>query len=364
MSRFWNQTTKGLSPYVAGEQPSADRRVIKLNTNENPYPPTPRVREYLREVDPTILRKYPDPSSTKLREAIAKFYDVAPDQVFCGNGSDEVLALAFRAFFETGADAPPLSVCDVTYSFYPVYAKLYDIPLRIIPLKPDYTVDVEAFLERSGGVVLANPNAPTGMATPAAELIRIIESDPDRVVLIDEAYVGFGTDTLAKLIEKYDNLLVVGTVSKSRSLAGLRVGYAIGSRQLVDGLCRVRDSFNSYPVDSLAAAIALFSFEDKKWYDETRARIVKTREEAVATLRDMGFRVLDSSTNFVFAEPPDGACSAATLYQKLKERDILVRYFSKPRIEGFLRISVGDDCEMRALTAAIGEILAEEGVKK
>ena len=382
MSQFWNQTTKNLIPYVAGEQPKEGQKIIKLNTNENPYPPAPGIKDFLQNYDPAMLRKYPDPASCELRKEIASFYQVHEDQVFCGNGSDEVLAIAFQAFFETGKLAKPISFCDITYSFYPVYAQLYDIPTHIIPLADDFTVDVSAFLKPSGGVVLANPNAPTGIALSVSQIERILESHPDRLVLIDEAYGAFGKESMIPLIEKYPNLLVTGTVSKAFSLAGLRIGYAIGSQPLIEGLCKVRDSFNSYPVDSLALKIAAIAFKDRNWFEINREKIVKTREYVCSELEKIGFRVLPSQANFIFVQvhcqsvqannsvksgfEVEGISSemftserkpdARTLYQILKKKGILVRYFDKHRINDYLRISIGSDDEMDTLIAEIRNI--------
>ena len=358
MSRFWNKKTAELTPYVAGEQPGNEQRVIKLNTNENPYPPTAAVKDFLESFDPAELRKYPDLRSMELRCEIASFYDVEPENVFCGNGSDEVLALSFQTFFESGASARPVCVCDISYSFYPVYARAYDIPIRVIPLRSDFSVDTGAFLEPSGGVVLANPNAPTAMVTEEEKLIQIISSRPERVVLIDEAYAGFGVESLAPLIRKYDNLLVVGTASKSRSLAGLRVGWAIGSLELIDGLCRVRDSFNSFPVDTLAMKIASLALRDREWYDATREKIVRTRERTVTALEDLGFSVLPSKANFVYARPEK--TGASDLYKKLREKGILIRYFQGDRISDFVRISIGTDEEMEILLDNISEIVRDK----
>lgn len=357
MSRFWNQKTKNLDPYIPGEQPRAEESVIKLNTNENPYPPSPAVRDCIRNFEPDLLKKYPDYESKDLREAIASFHGITADNVFIGNGSDEVLAFSFQAFFERGKDARPLSVPDISYGFYPVYIKAYDIPARVVGLREDFSIDTEVFLQPSGGVVLANPNAPTGIAEKPEDILKIVESDPDRVVLVDEAYVGFGTDSLAEYTKRFDNLLIVGTMSKSRSLAGLRLGWAIGSPELMEGLRRVRDSFNSYPVDSLTQQIAKVAFADTKWYDRTRREIMESREMTSDALKKMGFFVLESKTNFLFVRPK--TIPALQLCKSLKEKGILVRYFSGPRIDAFLRITIGSREQMQTLLYEIEEILKD-----
>ena len=359
MSRFWNKKTRELKPYIAGEQPKQKERIIKLNTNENPYPPSPLIKPFLEDFDTGELQKYPELTCMELRKEIAYFYGVSEENVFCGNGSDEVLALAFQTFFENGASALPLSLCDISYSFYPVYLQMYDIPSKPIPLREDFSTDIEPFLEPSGGVVLANPNAPTAMAESKEDIVRVIESQPDRVVLIDEAYAGFGVESIAPLVKKYDNLLVVGTASKSRSLAGLRVGWAIGSPELIEGLRRVRDSFNSYPVDTLAMKIASISFRDVDTYKKNCKKIVKTREKTVKELEKMGFFVLPSEANFIFASPK--RVGAEFLYKKLKEKGILIRYFPKPRISDFLRITIGSDVQMEIFLDSVSVILAENG---
>jgi len=355
MSRFWNKKTGSLTPYVAGEQPLPGQKVIKLNTNENPYPPSPAIAEFLKTFDPALLRLYPEPSSRKLREALAEFYGVRPEQVFCGNGSDEVLAFSFQAFFETEDGANPLFIPDVSYSFYPVYAQLFEIPTEKIPLNEDFTIPVDAFCRPSGGVAIATPNAPTTLAMSQSDIRKILESQPDRLVLIDQAYAAFGEEFCTGLLEEHPNLLIIGTLSKSHSLAGLRVGFAIASEEIIEGLKRVRDSFNSYPVDTLALELATLAVRDRSWYEENRRRILKTRAGSAAALSAMGWDVLDTSANFLFAKP--AGISAGELYKKLRAAGILVRYFDKPRIREYLRISVGTDEEMNTLLSAIENIL-------
>ena len=357
MSRPWSRRAASISPYVPGEQPR-DRRYVKLNTNENPYPPSPAVAEALRAFDPDDLRLYPDPTSRALREALAEYYGLAPENFFVGNGSDEILAFCFQAYFDP-APAPPVLFPDVTYSFYPVYAALYDIPYRTVPLGDDFAVPVEALLAPCGGVVLPNPNAPTGRALPLADIERIAAAHPDRAVVLDEAYVDFGAESAVPLLARHDNLLVVQTMSKSRSLAGLRLGYAIGSPEMVEALERIRDSFNSYTIDRVAQAAAVAALSDGAWFERTRAAIVRDRERTVLRLADLGFDVVPSSANFLFARHP--AADGGRLYEALKERGILVRYFRKARIDGHIRITVGTPGEMDALCAALSEILGTAG---
>ena len=361
MSRFWNKKTNAIEPYVAGEQPREGQKIIKLNTNENPYPPSPRIGALLKDFNEERLRLYPDTSCTALREAFAEFYGVRPTQIFCGNGSDEVLAFAFRAFFESGPDAPPLLTPDISYSFYPVYAELFDIPLKKIPLREDFSIAPEDYLYPEGGVAIANPNAPTGLALPVDSIRRILDANPDRVVLIDEAYACFGGPSCIGLLKEYPNLLIIGTLSKSHSLAGLRLGFAIGSEELIEGIRRIRDSFNSYPVDTLAQKTAEAAVRDRAWHEENTRKIVATRERVREAFRAMGFKMTDSKANFLFVRP-DGI-SASELYTKLKNKGILVRYFGKPRISEYLRISVGTDEQMTELIKAVRELRGgdEEG---
>lgn len=371
MSRLWSRKAASVSPYVPGEQPQ-DRRYIKLNTNENPYPPSPAVEKALREFDAATLRLYPDPTSKALRAALSATYGIPPERIFVGNGSDEILAFAFQAFFDPASPAPAAataaivpgaapapSTCvlfpDVTYSFYPVYAGLYDVPFRTVPLADDFSVPVDAFLAPCGGVVLPNPNAPTGRALPLADIERIAAAHPDRAVVVDEAYVDFGCETSLPLLERYDNLLVVQTASKSRSLAGLRLGYAFGSRALVEGLERIRDSFNSYTVDRLAQAAGIASLSDPEGFERTRALVVATRERTSRRLGKLGFEVVPSAANFLFARHP--GLGGAELYEALKERGILVRYFRKPRIDAYVRITVGTPEEMDALCVEMSRLV-------
>ena len=340
-----------LVPYVPGEQPGAGT-LLKLNTNENPYPPAPRVLAAVRAAADDGLRLYPDPDARALKLAIAAYHDVDPAQVFVGNGSDEVLAHAFRAFF---VQDRPILFPDVSYSFYPVYCGLFGIGARMVPLAGDFTLHVDDYRQPNGGIVIANPNAPTGCAIPLAQIVRLLDANPASLVLIDEAYVDFGAESAVPLVARHPNLLVVQTLSKSRSLAGLRVGFAIGDASLVAALETVKGSFNSYPVDRVAQVAAVAAFEDRAHFEATRQRIIADREALRASLLALGFEVLPSMTNFLFARHPSH--EGARLHAALRERGILVRHFARPRIADFLRITVGtrEACEQLcdALTSIV-----------
>jgi histidinol-phosphate aminotransferase len=356
MSVFWNTRTKNLSPYIPGEQPK-DRQFIKLNTNENPYPPSPKVIHAVQKAANDRLRLYPDPQCTEFREAAAARYGVKPEQVFAGNGSDEILAFAFAAFFASGENAEQVLFPDITYSFYPVYADLWNVPRRLIPLTEDFFINAADYKVPSGGAIFPNPNAPTGIAVPLDDILSLAEylEKKEKVLIVDEAYAAFGAQSAVPHISKYANLLTVHTLSKSASLAGLRVGFAIGNEKLIEGLCRIRDSFNSYTLDRLALAGAAAAVSDTDYYDEINSRVIATRERTAETLRGLGFDVLPSSANFLFVEPLN--ISGAEFSAALRERGILVRHFNKDRIADFLRISIGTDREMDALLDACKEIL-------
>ena len=349
---FLSPVVRGLTPYVPGEQPRI-ANLIKLNTNENPYPPSPRVIAAITAAAQTGLQLYPDPESTALREVIAKHHGVNAAQVFVGNGSDEVLAHAFFAFFQ---QARPLLMPDISYSFYAVYCKLYGIAVQTVPLGADLQMDVGGYaVPGAGGVVIANPNAPTGCALPLAAIEALLQSHPGCVVLVDEAYVDFGATSAISLVSQYPNLLVVHTLSKSRSLAGLRVGLAVGQRHLIDALERVKNSFNSYPLDRLAQTGAAAAYEDTSYFEQTCLAVIQARERLTLQLQGLGFTVLPSSANFVFARHP--AHDAATLAVRLREQGILVRHFRLPRIEQFLRISIGTPAQCDALAQALARLL-------
>ena len=356
MSRYWSAVVHGLTPYVPGEQPKLEK-LVKLNTNEHPYGPSPRALAAIRDATGDGLRLYPDPNADALKAALAARHRVEPRQVFVGNGSDEVLAHAFAALLK---HERPLWFPDVTYSFYPVYCRLYGIAARTIPLADDFSICADDYLprgeERAGAIIFANPNAPTGRLLALADVERIVAGNPDAVVVVDEAYVDFGGDSAVGLVGRHPNLLVVHTFSKSRSLAGLRVGYAIGHADLIEALERVKNSFNSYPLDRLAIAGAVASVEDEAWFQESCRRVIATREALVADLAALDFEVLPSAANFVFARHPrrDGGELAA----ELRRRAIIVRHFKASRIDPFLRITVGTDAQCRILVEALREILA------
>ncbi|MCZ2496206.1 histidinol-phosphate transaminase [Xylophilus sp. Kf1] len=353
---WWSPVVAGLVPYVPGEQPRIER-LTKLNTNENPYPPSPAAVQAIREAAAENLQLYPDPDSTALRRVIAARHGLALDEVFVGNGSDEVLAHAFFAFFQQ--QGAPLLFPDITYSFYKVYCGLYGIPYETVPLNDRLGVDVEGFARPSdrpvAGVVIANPNAPTGEGLPLAAIERLLDMHPQRLVLVDEAYVDFGGTSALSLVGRHANLLVVQTLSKSRSLAGLRVGFACAQRPVIEALERVKNSFNSYPLDRLAIAGAAASMQDDAHYETTRRAVMDTREGLALQLEDMGFEVLPSQANFVFVRHPGH--DAKTMAAALRTKGVLVRHFSLPRIDQHLRISIGTPEQCGVLVDALRELL-------
>ncbi|MEN3374250.1 histidinol-phosphate transaminase [Dechloromonas sp. ZS-1] len=356
MSRFWSPVVRDLTPYVPGEQPKI-ANLIKLNTNENPYPPSPKAVAAMQAElgeDGARLRLYPDPNADLLKQAVARRYGATPDQVFVGNGSDEVLAHAFLALLKHDA---PILFPDITYSFYPVYCGLYDIDYETVPLAEDFTLNAADYAGRpNGGIIFPNPNAPTGRVLALDAIADIARANPDSVVVVDEAYIDFGGTTAIPLTRRFDNVLVIHTLSKSRSLAGLRVGYAIGHPALIEALERVKNSFNSYPLDRLAIAGAVAAIEDDAWFADCCRKVIATRETLTAELTQLGFEVLPSGANFVFARHLGR--DAGELAKALRERSIIVRHFKLPRIDQFLRITVGTDAECTALTQALGDILA------
>ncbi len=357
--RFWNKKTVGLIPYVPGEQPR-EKNLIKLNTNENPYGPARQVEEVLRDYAVDRLRLYPDPACSNLRQAIADNYGLDRAQVFVGNGSDEVLALAFQAFFEaarTGLADPAqaLTFPDITYSFYPVYARFYELNWRTIALNADFTLPLAEFALPSAGIILANPNAPTGLAISLASIRQLAEADRNRLIIVDEAYVDFGAESAVCLLDDFDNILVIKTCSKARSLAGLRLGYALGPPALITALERVRDSFNSYTVDSLAQLAGEAAFAADDWFRQTRASIIQSREELTAGLEKRAFQVLPSKANFVFARHAEK--KGIDLYTQLRAGGVLVRHFNQARISDFLRITVGTPDQIEATLSLLDQIL-------
>lgn len=351
MNQYWSIRIQNVVPYTPGEQPR-DRKFIKLNTNECPYPPSPKVIEAIRSAAGDGLRLYPDPECVELRSAIAKREGLDISQVFCGNGSDEILAFAFQAFFD-----PDKNVVfpKITYSFYPVYTDFFGLRRREVPMNPDFSDPIDLLCGQNGGVVLANPNAPTGIAVGLDTVEKLLRANPDVVVIVDEAYVDFGAESAVKLIGQYPNLLVIQTTSKSRALAGLRVGWAMGDAGLIDGLRCVRDSINSYTVDRLAQAGAAAAIEDEDYFQSIRRRVMDTRVRTDKSIKEKGFTVLPSQANFLFVSHPN--CKGKTLLDGLRERGVLVRWWDKPEIENWLRISIGTGEEMAALTAALEELV-------
>ena len=352
MSRYWSDVARGLTPYVPGEQPKL-ANLVKLNTNESPYGPSRRVLDALRGEIGDTLRLYPDPSSDRLCAAIGERHGVPADHVFVGNGSDEVLAHAFLGLLK---HERPLLFPDITYSFYPVYCGLYGITFEQVPLTASFEIRIDDYLRPNGGIIFPNPNAPTGRQVPVAEIERLLTANRDSVVVIDEAYVDFGGESVVPLVRRHPQLLVSHTLSKSRALAGLRVGYAIGQPELIEALNRVKNSFNSYPLDRFAQAGAIAAMDDEDYFQAMCRKVVATREKLVAELAGLGFEVLPSTANFVFARHPDQ--TGETLAAALRDRSIIVRHFrNPPRIAPWLRITVGTDEQCGNLVSALGEIL-------
>ncbi len=352
MSKFWSDIVHKLTPYVPGEQPKLDN-LVKLNTNENPYGPSPKVIEALKLEATDTLRLYPDPNSDALKVAIAGVHHLNTNQVFVGNGSDEVLAHVFQALLK---HSRPLLFPDITYSFYPVYCGLYDIEYQTMPLAEDFTINVDDYDQPNGGIIFPNPNAPTGIPLALVEIEKLLKKNTQSVVVVDEAYVDFGTESAVGLINTYPNLLVTHTLSKARSLAGLRVGYALGHPDLIEALMRVKDSFNSYPIDRFASAGAIAAMQDVEYFEETTRKVVETRATLVTDLTKLDFDVLPSGANFIFAKHKvkDGAELTALLRQK----NIIVRHFKSPsRIAPYLRITVGTDEQSRILASSLSELL-------
>lgn len=351
MNRYWSDIVKSLTPYVPGEQPRLEK-LVKLNTNECPYPPSPKVLEAITGVSADALRRYPDPESTELRQAIAAQNRVEPAQVFVGNGSDEVIALAFLALLKQQL---PLYFPDVSYSFYPVWAQLFGVECRTVSVAQDFSIDPDAYPEQNGGIIIPNPNAPTGMLMSLASIRRLLQRSADSVVVIDQAYIDFGGESAVGLIGEFDNLLVVQTLSKSRALAGLRVGFAMGNVGLIEALGRVKNSFNSYPLDAIAQCAAVAAMGDADHFHSSCQRVIASREALCSRMASLGFQVLPSGANFIFAthlrQP------AKQLYAALRARGIVVRYFDKPRIDNFLRITIGTQQDIAELLDALAELV-------
>ena len=355
MSRFWSPVVQTLTPYIPGEQPQM-QRLVKLNTNESPYGPSPKALVAINSLNNEDLRLYPDPEGVALKKAIATLHGLNPNQVFLGNGSDEVLAHVFAGLLKQNK---PVQFPDITYSFYPVYCKLFGIDYQTVPLGPEFEIDLSNYKMPNGGIIFPNPNAPTGRAIARAEIEKLLARNPDSVLVIDEAYVDYGTESCIPLLRGDkcpENLLVVHTLSKSRALAGLRVGFALGHPSLIEGLERVKNSFNSYPLGRLAQAGAVAAIEDQAHLEASSHKVMQTREKLVAQLKALGFETLPSTANFIFTRHPQHA--GAKLYQALRDRGIIVRHFKSPRIEEFLRITIGTDEQSNELVTALQEILS------
>lgn len=347
----WEENVRKVIPYVPGEQPKADK-LIKLNTNENPYPPSPQVEKALKEIDVDRMRLYPDPAASVLVEAIAEFYQLQPEQVFVGVGSDDVLAMIFLTFFNAKT---PILFPDITYSFYDVWADMLRIPYETIPLTQDFTIRKEDYCRANGGMIFPNPNAPTGIAMGLDEIEEIVKANQDVIVVVDEAYVDFGAVSALPLIEKYENLLVVQTFSKSRGMAGMRIGYAMGNPVLIKYLNDVKYSFNSYTMDQTTLTLGTAAIKDRVYFEETVHKVMETREWTKKELAALGFVFGDSKANFIFASHPQ--IPAEELFLALREAKIIVRYFKKPRIDNYLRITIGTQEEMETFIAFLKEYM-------
>ncbi|MBU3182975.1 histidinol-phosphate transaminase [Clostridium psychrophilum] len=353
MSKYWSETTKNIEPYIPGEQPK-DRKYIKLNANENPYPPSPKVIEAINNAANENLQLYPDPNCDELRNTVANYYNLSPNQIFVGNGSDEVLAFSFMAFFNK---EKPILFPDITYSFYEIYVKLFNLKHKLIPLDDKFALPLDSFCIENGGIVITNPNAPTTKYISIESLKQIVKYNIESIVIIDEAYIDFGGESLIEFVDNYPNLLIIQTLSKSRSLAGLRVGFAFGHKDLIEGLNRIKNSINSYTIDRLALAGAKASFEDEAYFQNIRLKIIDTREKIVPFLKELKFIVMESKANFLFVSHT--TINAKIIFNKLRKCGILVRYFDKPRINNFLRISIGTNEEMEILIKKLKQIIME-----
>ncbi len=351
MNRYWSSVVHTLTPYVPGEQPK-QTDLIKLNTNENPYPPSPRALRAMAAEATDTLRLYPDPNAERLKQAIADLHGLTPGQVFVGNGSDEVLAHTFLALLKHES---PLLFPDISYSFYPVYCGLYAIAFKQVPLTERFEIDPADYRVANGGIIFPNPNAPTGRLLPLTAIETILNDNPQSVVVVDEAYIDFGGESAIALVARYPNLLVIQTLSKSRSLAGLRVGFAVGNAELIEALERVKNSFNSYPLDRFAISGAVAAIEDREYFEQTCNRIIRSRQRLSQRLLELGFQVLPSAANFLFVRHPGR--DAAELSRLLREQSIIVRHFRLPRIEQFLRITIGTEVQGDQLCQALEQIL-------
>lgn len=340
MENLWKNNLRDIEPYVPGEQ-SKDKDIVKINANENPYPPSPKVQKAINNFDCSALRFYPDANAAEFKKAIAEYYGVETENVFIGNGSDDVLALSFQSFFNS---EKPIAYPDITYSFYPVWCRLFNIPYKTYPLRDDFRINAEDYKEENGGVVIPNPNAPTSLGEGREFVEKIMEYNKDSVVIIDEAYVDFGGYSSVELTKKYENLLVCATFSKSRSLAGMRIGFAIGSKALISVLEAVKNSYNSYTVNSISMAAGTAAIKDTDYFNSTVSKVIATRNRVTDELRKMGFTVFDSQTNFLFATYESK--SMKDYFEWLKTQKVFIRYFNLPRIDNFVRITIGTDEEM------------------
>ncbi len=353
MEKLWTKNLRKIDPYVPGEQ-SKDKDIVKLNANENPYPPSPRVLDAIKDFDCTALRLYPNANATELKQALADYYNVDIKNVFLGNGSDDVIAIAFQAFFNSDL---PIVFPDLTYSFYPVWCSLFNIAYKTYPVDDSFRINVEDYKESNGGVVIPNPNAPTSLGEDREFVEKLLDCNQDSVVIIDEAYVDFGGTSSIPLVNKYENLLVTGTFSKSRSLAGLRIGFAIGSERLISVLEAVKNSYNSYTIDSVSIKAGVASILDDEYFKLTCEKIIATRQRVTDEMRDLGFTVLDSQANFIFATRDD--LSMKNLFEHLKTKKVFIRYFSIPRIDNYVRITIGTDNEMDIFLKELKEYVNE-----
>lgn len=352
----WKDNLRKIKPYVPGEQ-STEKDIVKINANENPYPPSPEAVKAIKEFNTESLRFYPSANATPLKETIADYYGVKVENVFLGNGSDDVLALSFQAFFNSGK---PIAYPDITYSFYPVWCDLLNIPYKTYPLGEDFRINAEDYKEENGGVVLPNPNAPTSLCEGEEFIRKLINYNRDSVVIIDEAYVDFGGYSSVALTKEYDNLLVTGTFSKSRSLAGLRIGFAIGSRELISVLEAVKNSYNSYTVDSLSIAAGIASIKDDAYFKETIKKVIETRTRVTNELKELGFTVFDSKTNFLFITHKK--YDSKEIFEYLKTKKVFIRYFNLPRIDKYLRVTVGTNEEMDAFLSELKNFIKEKSI--
>lgn len=354
MTDLWTKNLRDVEPYVPGEQ-SKNKNIVKLNANENPYPPSPMVKKALESFNLSELKKYPNANATELKQALADYYNVGIENVFVGNGSDDVIAIAFQSFFNSDK---PIVYPDLTYSFYSVWCRLFDIPYKTYPVDDNFRINVEDYREANGGVVIPNPNAPTSIGEGLDFVEKLMEYNRDSIVIIDEAYVDFGGVSSIELTKKYENLLVTGTFSKSRSLAGLRLGFAIGSKRLISVMEAVKNCYNSYTVDSLAITMGSASIKDDEYFKDCCKKIINTRERVANEMRGLGFTVADSSTNFLFATRDD--LSMKELFEYLKSKNVFIRYFNLPRIDNHVRISIGTDDEMDIFLSRLKEYLNDK----